>query len=118
MLFCVHLVEDVPLPVIGGALYLEDGVPLLQGAVVPHRPEHPGEPALPDQLAHAEGVAAPGHAGAGLEGGQARGGPEIYVARVLTGKSIIITLVTGYGSLTWVGWGRRFSVSLLWAAGM
>ena len=79
--FNIHLVEDVPLPVVGWRLYLEHGVALLRRPVVPHGAVHAREPALADQLAHAEGVLAVARDGAGLEHGERRG-REVHVAGV------------------------------------
>ena len=54
-----HLVEDVPLPVIGRGLDLQDCVSLFQRAVFPDTTVHLGEASLPYQITDMEGVLVP-----------------------------------------------------------
>ena len=64
-----HLVENVPLPVVGRGLDLQDCVSLLQRPVLPDPAVHLGEASLPYQIPHMESVLMPREGESGLKEG-------------------------------------------------
>ena len=77
-----YLVENVPLPVVGGTLQLEDGVPLLQGTVLPDPAIHLGKTSLSYHIPDVESVLVKNDSLARFEDGERS--VEADITRVLS----------------------------------